>query len=345
MRISAYPPIVQRAPHAETTFLRDVLNGLTAPRKTLPCKYFYDRRGSELFDSICDLEEYYPTRCELEIMERFALEMGDQIGRGAMVVEYGSGSSVKTRYLLDGVQDPVAYVPVDISGDYLQQAARELARDYPHIEILPVCADFTHNFVLPRPSRAATRVAVYFPGSTIGNFLPAQAVLLLRRITTLCGRGGGLLIGIDLKKDAAIIEAAYNDRSGVTAQFNLNLLRRINCQLGADFDLREFKHRAVYNRELGRIEMYLISRRAQVVAVGGELIEFAPGEAICTEHSHKYSVEEFTAIAASAGLTLRRVWTDDNRYFAVLHFAIVGDGEGAIIEAGEEAFVDGHPSG
>ena len=324
MRITVRPAIAHRpVPAPNRAFLRDVLNGLRAPQKHLPSKYFYDRRGSELFDVICELDEYYPTRCEMAVMDRFAGEMGEQIGAGAMLVEYGSGSSVKTRYLLDGLEDPVAYVPVDISGDYLQSTARKLARDYPHIEILPLCGDFTDDLVLPRPSRPASHAAVYFPGSTIGNFLPAQAASLLRRITALCGSGGGLLIGIDLKKDVAIIEAAYNDRSGITAEFNLNLLRRINRELNADFDLNQFQHRAVYNRDLGRVEMYLISRRAQVVAVGRELIEFAPGEVICTEYSHKYMVDEFTAMASSAGLTIRRVWTDDKGYFAVLHFAIV----------------------
>jgi|HubBroStandDraft_6_1064221.scaffolds.fasta_scaffold45452_3 dimethylhistidine N-methyltransferase len=318
--------IQQRAPIAHRSFLRDVIAGLQTRPKHLSCKYFYDQRGSKLFDRICQLDEYYLTRSELAIMDRFAPEMGAQIGPGAMLVEYGSGSSVKTRYLLDGLPDPVAYVPVDISGDHLQQTARELARDYPRIEVLPVCADFTQDFALPHSLRATTHAAVYFPGSTIGNFLPGQATGLLRRITRLCGTGGGLLIGIDLKKDAATIEAAYNDRLGVTAEFNLNLLRRINRELGADFDLDQFFHQARYNDEFGRVEMYLVSRRAQAVTFGGETIEFEPGESICTEHSHKYTVGEFAAVAATAGLTLRREWTDKNRQFAVLHFAVLKTG-------------------
>jgi dimethylhistidine N-methyltransferase len=289
----------------------------------LSCKYFYDRRGSELFDQICQLDEYYLTRAELALMDQFAPEMGAQIGAGAMLVEYGSGSSVKTRYLLDGLPDPVAYVPVDISGDHLQQTAGELARDYPRIEILPVCADFTKDFALPRSLRTASHAAVYFPGSTIGNFLPGEAVALLRRITRMCGKGGGLLIGIDLKKSIPTIEAAYNDRLGVTAEFNLNLLRHINRELGADFDLDRFFHQARYNAELGRVEMYLISRRAQTVTLGGETVEFEPGETICTEHSHKYTVDEFAAVASAAGLTLRREWTTEKREFAVLHFAVL----------------------
>ena len=312
----------RRASRARQLFLSETLAGLRDSPKHLPCKYFYDRRGSELFERICILDEYYLTRAELTIMEHYAAEMGQQIGPGAMLVEYGSGSSVKTRYLLDSLSDAVAYVPVDISGDYLQHTSAELARDYPRLEVLPVCADFTQEFQLPRSNRAATHAAVYFPGSTIGNFPPAQAVELLRRITRLCGAGGGLLIGVDLKKDARIIHAAYNDRLGVTAEFNLNLLRRMNRELGANFDLEQFSHRARYNPEFGRIEMYLVSRSAQAVRIGRETVQFAAGEAICTEHSHKYTVDEFAGIASSAGLTLRRAWSDKNHYFAVLHLVV-----------------------
>jgi dimethylhistidine N-methyltransferase len=312
----------RRAARVRRVFQSDVLAGLRRVSKQLSCKYFYDSRGSELFDRICRLDEYYLTRSELAIMDRFALEMGAQIGSGVMLVEYGSGSSVKTRYLLDALPDAVAYVGVDVSGQHLQQAARELARDYPRIEILSVCADFTGDIALPISKRPATHAAVYFPGSTIGNFVPAQAAELLGRIARLCGQDGGLLIGIDLKKDPATIEAAYNDHAGVTAQFNLNLLHRINRELGADFDLDRFFHRASYNGELGRIEMYLVSRVAHVVTIGNEKIEFAAGETICTEYSHKYTVDEFVSIAAASGLALHREWTDQSRHFAVLHFAV-----------------------
>jgi dimethylhistidine N-methyltransferase len=320
---SSLATLPRHAPPAQLAFFRDVLDGLKSTPKRLPCKYFYDRRGSELFDRICQLDEYYLTRTELGIMDQFAGEMGAQIGPGAMLIEYGSGSSVKTRYLLHGLPDAVAYVPVDISGEHLQQTSNELAIDYPQIEILPVCADFTQNFVLPCAQRTPTHTAVYFPGSTIGNFLPDQAAKLLRQIRELCGLGGGLLIGIDLKKEATIIEAAYNDELGVTAAFNLNLLQRINRELGADFNLDQFAHRAWYNREFGRVEMHLVSRCAQVVAAGGENIEFMAEETICTEYSHKYTIAEFSQIAAVAGLTLRREWTDQNHYFAVLHFAVL----------------------
>jgi dimethylhistidine N-methyltransferase len=315
--------VQQGVSRSRRMFLRDAIAGLESRPKRLPCKYFYDQRGSELFDRICLLDEYYLTRAELALMDQFAPEMGAQIGPGAMLVEYGSGSSVKTRYLLDALPDPVAYVPVDISGDHLEQTARELARDYPHIEVLPVCADFMQEFALPRSLRPATHSAVYFPGSTIGNLMPHEAVVLLRRIAPMCGTGGGLLIGIDLKKDVSKLEAAYNDRLGVTAEFNLNLLRRINGELGADFDVDQFYHRASYNAEPGRMEMYLVSRRAQAVMLDGHTIEFEAGETICTEYSHKYTVDEFAAVAADAGLTLRREWVANNREFAVLHFAVL----------------------
>jgi dimethylhistidine N-methyltransferase len=314
--------IQRSAPHPQRIFMRDVLAGLRAEPKRLPCKYFYDKKGSELFERICELDEYYLTRSELAIMDQFAPEMGAQIGSGAMLVEYGSGSSVKTRYLLDALPDAVAYVPVDISGELLRQSARELARDYPRIEILPVCADFTKHFALPHSTRSATHAAVYFPGSTIGNFPPRGATDVLSRVAKICGKGGGLLIGIDLKKDAVTIEAAYNDRLGVTAEFNLNLLHRMNHELGADFNVDQFSHRAHYNSHLGRVEMYLVSRRTQTVTIGSQSFAFSADETICTEYSCKYTVDEFASIAAAAGLALHAQWTDKDRRFAVLHFAV-----------------------
>jgi dimethylhistidine N-methyltransferase len=255
-------------------------------------------------------------------MEQFAAEMGERLGPSTMLVEYGSGSSIKTRDLLDGLIDPTAYVPVDISGEHLRKTAVALARAYPQIEILPVCADFTQPFDLPQPMHEPRQISVYFPGSTIGNFLPDQAAHLLRRIAETCGSGGGLLIGIDLKKNVARIEAAYNDHEGVTAAFNLNLLKRINRELGADFDLANFSHRAHYNHERGRIEMHLVSEARQRVHLAGESFDFVPGETICTEYSHKYTVNEFSAIASTVGLRLDREWTDANRDFAVLYYTM-----------------------
>jgi dimethylhistidine N-methyltransferase len=303
-----------------------VLAGLRASPKALPCKYFYDERGSQLFDEICGLDEYYLTRTEEEILGRHVQEMADQIGPGVMLVEYGSGSSTKTRALLDRLADPVAYVPVDISREHLQKTATRLSRLYPRIEMLPVCADFTKPFRLPTSRRRPTHSAVFFPGSTIGNFQPREAQAMLEHLAAMCGTGGGLLIGIDLQKDPAVIEAAYNDARGVTAEFNLNMLRRINREIEADFNLHQFRHRAVYDAPLGRIEMRLESTHAQCVAIGLHRFEFAPGEAIVTEHSHKYTVDGFEAMAARAGLTLRRTWTDAARRFAVLHFALLPTG-------------------
>ncbi|HVF11165.1 MAG TPA: L-histidine N(alpha)-methyltransferase, partial [Abditibacteriaceae bacterium] len=239
-------------------FREEVLHGLQQPQKELPCKYFYDERGSHLFDQICRLEEYYPTRTELAIMQEHAGAMAQLLGRGCLLIEYGSGSSLKTRVLLDHLAAPAAYVPIDISRAHLMRSAGRLAAAYPGLKVLPVCADYTTDFTLPTCHRPIARKAVYFPGSTIGNFDPTQAQNFLCHIAEICGVGGGLLIGIDLKKDACILEPAYNDARGVTAAFNLNLLRRINRELGADFQLDRFQHYAFYNEELGRIEMHLV---------------------------------------------------------------------------------------
>lgn len=304
-------------------FRDEVLDGLSQTPRTLPCKYFYDERGSRLFEQICELNEYYLTRTELAIMRRHTSEMATQIGPGVMLVEYGSGSSTKTPLLLDHLQDPVAYVPVDISGDHLQQTAVSLARRYPQIEILPVCADFTSDFELPLSRKKPTHTAVYFPGSTIGNLEPDAAEQMLRRIVDKCGCGGGLLIGIDLQKDLATIDAAYNDSQGVTAEFNLNLLHRINHELDGDIDIGCFAHRASYNPSLNRVEMYLVSLCDQTIEIGDSSFDFAVGETICTEHSHKYTIDGFARLAAAAGLELHSQWTDDLHHFAVLHFAVV----------------------
>ena len=282
------------------TFLDDVLIGLQGFPRTLPCKYFYDKRGSRLFDQICDLEEYYLTRTELAIMETNAQDMAAQIGPGVMLVEYGSGSSVKTRILLDHLTAVAAYVPVDISLKHLQQSSDDLSRSYPALEVLPVCADFTAKFDLPMSRREPTHCAVYFPGSTIGNFEPREAMALLDRIAPLCGTGGGLLIGVDLQKDPGTLEDAYNDAKGVTAEFNLNLLRRINRELNGDFDLEQFKHVATYNSEQNRIEISLESLCDQVVTISGNTFDFVNGESIGTEYSHKYTVDGFARMASKA---------------------------------------------
>lgn len=303
-------------------FLGEVLDGLARQPKRLSCKYFYDDRGSRLFEEICGLKEYYLTRTELAIMRSHGREMAAEVGPESMLVEYGSGSGVKIRILLDHLADPVAYAPVDISREALLWSAERLSLAYPTVEILPVCADFVGDFQLPSPQRTPARTVVYFPGSTIGNFQPAAAREMLSRIARQCGEGGGLLIGADLRKDPAVLEAAYNDRRGVTAEFNLNLLHRINNELGGDFDLDGFEHRAVYNPEEGRVEISLVSRERQAVTIEDEVFRFEPGEPIRTEYSYKYSVDGFAAMAAEAGLTLRRTWTDDGSRVAVFYFVV-----------------------
>jgi len=301
---------------APSRFLEEALAGLQAQPKRLPCKFLYDERGSALFEQICELPEYYPTRTELGIMESGAAEMARRLGQNCLLVEYGSGSSTKTRLLLDHLDRPAAYVPVDISREHLLQAARALARSYA-IEVLPVCADFTERFELPQSRHRAGSRAVYFPGSTIGNFTHEAAAELLQSVARLCGAGGHLLIGADLVKEPALLERAYDDAAGVTAAFNLNLLSRMNRELGCDFPLARFRHRAVWQPTAARIEMHLVSLDARTVHVGGHPIQFRAGERICTEHSHKYTLEGFAALAAEAGFRVEQVWTDRRGWFSV----------------------------
>jgi dimethylhistidine N-methyltransferase len=308
---------------ATTEFLRDVLDGLSQEPKLLACKYFYDARGSELFDRICELEEYYPTRCEAEVLQRRASEMADLFGPRCVLIEYGSGSSRKTRLLLDHLREPAAYVPVDISAEHLLRSARALTIRYPGLPIRPVAADFTRHFALP-PLPAADRRIVFFSGSTVGNFQPAEAVTLLAHIARLVGPGGGLLIGVDLRKDRKTLERAYDDREGVTAAFNLNLLVRINRELAADFVLERFQHVAVYNDAASRIEMHIRSLEDQTVHLGDRKIQFARGETICTEYSYKYSIDDFRALAARAGFAVERVWTDSEALYSVQHLSVRG---------------------
>jgi dimethylhistidine N-methyltransferase len=323
MRRSPSPKAAARSLETER-FLAEVLRGLRKPVKELPCKYFYDEEGSRLFDAICELDEYYLTRTELAILGRHAPKMAALLGPGCLLVEFGSGSGLKTRLLLDALPGPAAYVPVDLAREHLLHSAEELRARYPGLEVLPLCADFTDNLDLAAPRKPAARRTVYFPGSTIGNFGPRAMHRLLRRIAGLCGPGGALLVGTDLQKDAAILEPAYDDSRGVTAAFNLNLLRRINRELGADFDPGAFRHRAVYNRARGRIEMHLVSLRDQAVRVEEEVFSFAEGESIRTECSYKYDMGRFREQAAAAGLEVARVWTDERRLFAVQYLTVPG---------------------
>ncbi len=303
-------------------FLNDVLHGLSQPQKSLPCKYLYDKRGSQLFDQICRTDEYYPTRTELEIMQRHAESIAYQIDKDVMLVEYGSGSSLKTRVLLDALQEPSAYVPVDISEEHLLKTAKDLQSSYPELDVLPVVADFTQPFLLPTSQRPASHVALYFPGSTIGNFTPRAAGELLRGMASMLGPGGGLLIGIDLHKEVATIESAYNDAQGVTAEFNLNLLNRINGELSGDFELDQFEHKAIYNNVKQRVEISIVSQSEQQLQLADRVFTFTPGEEILTEYSHKYSIEGFAEFAAQYGFSLHQYWTDDRQYFGVLHLVV-----------------------
>lgn len=303
---------------ATNEFLHDVLHGLSQSPKTLPCKYFYDQRGCELFDAICETDEYYVTRVELEIMRRHAAEMAKVIGAHAAIFEYGSGSSVKTPLLLEQLEQPAAYIPVDIAGEHLECTVESLSLQFPELKVLPVAADFTQPF--ESPDIECRRKVVYFPGTTIGNFETHQARQLLENIATLGGKGGGLLIGFDLVKDIEVLEAAYNDQQGVTAEFNKNLLVRINRELNADFEIDEFTHRAIYNEKFDRIDAFLVCQNEQAVAIGEHEFSFAEGEVICTEHSHKYRLEDFDELASQANLQRRALWTDENQYFAVAFY-------------------------
>jgi dimethylhistidine N-methyltransferase len=286
----------------------DVLHGLALPQKRLAPKYFYDAHGSRIFDAICELAEYYPTRTEIDILRRHGAAMAERLGRDALLVELGSGSSLKIRVLLEALR-PAVYMPVDISKDHLLQSAESLAATFPSLQVHAVCADYSVPFQLPVDDHEHPRAA-FFPGSSVGNFDPADAERFLRRIGDLLGPGGRLLVGVDLVKDRQVLEAAYNDADGVTADFNLNLLTRINRELGADFDLAGFRHRARFNAESSRIEMHLISTRAQQVSISGKSFAFAEGESIHTESSYKYSIEGFHALARRAGFEPEQVWTD-----------------------------------
>jgi dimethylhistidine N-methyltransferase len=297
----------------------EVVEGLSASPKTLPCKYFYDEQGSHLFDRICELDEYYVTRTEIGILERVAPEIANRLGPDALILELGSGSSTKTHILLDALERPAGYVPIDISKEHLRAAAARVRGEFPHVPVHPVCADFTEPLELPRFAHGARQRFVYFPGSTIGNFDPEGQRRLLRRVAPMCQpEGGGLLIGIDLIKDVRILEAAYDDAEGVTAEFNLNLLERLNRDIGTDFDRSRFAHRALYNREHDRIEMHLVSQADQAVALDDERFRLEEGETICTEHSHKFSVGSFSALAAEVGLELDGIWFDPDELFAIL---------------------------
>ena len=300
-----------------TSEMREIVAGLQQTQKTISPKYFYDERGSQLFDKITELPEYYLTDAELEIMRTNVDERAELIGKTASLIEFGSGSSLKTRILLGHLDELAAYVPVDISADHLEASAQQTRRDFPELAVHPVVADFTRPFDLPTPDITPVKNVIYFPGSTLGNFEHAEAIELLRVMHDEAGDGGALLIGLDLQKDPDIIHRAYNDSEGVTAKFNLNMLRHLNTNYGANFDLDAFKHRAEYDEEKGRVVLELVSQKDQTVTIGDTEFAIADGEAILTEYSHKYTIKGFARMAHDAGFEVEKVWKDPDKLFSV----------------------------
>lgn len=308
--------IVRQQSGIADEFARDVIAGLSRPRKSVPCRYLYDARGSELFEDITRLPEYYPTRTEASILSAYANEMVEAVPAKSVLVEFGSGSSLKTEFLLDLVSHLVTYVPIDVSPSALTEAARRLAIRYPNLSVLPLVADFSQPVILPQRLASRPRIG-FFPGSTIGNLHPHEAVRLLAVFRAALGCKGRLIIGIDLKKDARTLVQAYNDAAGVTAEFNLNLLARMNRELGASFDLSSFEHQAIYDPREGRIQMHLVSLCDQYATVLDRRFHFHAGETIHTENSYKYSIEQFRDLARTADWNPRRVWTDLDSHFSV----------------------------
>jgi len=297
--------------------ISEIVTGLSAKPKQISPKYFYDERGSQLFDAITELPEYYLTNTELGIMRDNIDEIVSMVGKQASLIEFGSGSSLKTRVLLQHLSELAAYVPVDISDEHLHASAEAIRSEFPHIDTLPVVADFTKQFDLPTPMVMPVRNVVYFPGSTIGNFEHDLAMELLRVMHHEAGKNGALLIGVDLQKDPEIIEAAYNDSVGVTAEFNLNMLQHLNRDYGANFDVSEFEHSANYDSDIGRVVIELISRTDQTFEIGDNAFDIGDGEAILTEYSHKYTLDGFAAMAKAAGFAVRKVWMDADQLFSV----------------------------
>jgi dimethylhistidine N-methyltransferase len=307
---------------AKENFRDEVLAGLAKSPRQLPCKFFYDERGAELFQQICDLPEYYITRTEIEILRLHGAGMAKALGPQIELIGLGTGAGTKTRILLEELRDPKVYVPIDISKEQLEKSSARFQEMFPSLQILPVAADYLEPFELPLPRQLSSRSVVYFPGSTIGNFEPDAAGEFLTRLAELAGDGGGLLIGVDLQKDRHVLEAAYNDNAGVTAQFNKNLLNRINRELGGDFDLAHWQHYAIYNPAEGRIEIYLISEIDQTTKIGDRTFQFRAGEKILTEYSYKHTIGGFIILARQAGFHFEQVWTDDAHWFGVFYFTV-----------------------
>ncbi len=305
----------------ENNVLYEVLYGLTKPKRELPSKLFYDENGSKLFDEITRLPEYYPTRTEMQIMENNIEEIGSLLGEGTVLIELGSGSSKKIRLLLDHIPGLAAYIPIDISEEHLINSVNRLSKDYPDLDIIPLVADYTKDFQLPSLKKPYDHLAAFYPGSTIGNFKPEEAKNFLARIAGMIGKNGGMIIGVDLKKDKATLEAAYNDRMGVTAQFNLNILNHINHKTGAGFETKKFHHLAFYNEDAGRIEMHLISNEDQKVRLNGTVIELKENDDITTEYSYKYTLDEFEDLISDS-FEVRNVWTDRKKLFSIQYIRV-----------------------
>ena len=322
VRSDAHPALHDLEPSVGA-FLAELLRGLSQRPKSIAAKFFYDEMGCQLFDEICSLDEYYLTRTEMRILREKVAEICALFGPECRLVEFGSGSNAKTRILLDHLHAPAAYVPVDIALEQLLQCSARLARVYPELCITPVCADFTTAFTLPEMPCPVRRTVAFFPGSTIGNLEPAEAENFFRKISLLCGADGGLLIGVDLKKDRLTLERAYNDARGVTARFNLNLLTRINRSFGAGIRQDKFQHHAFYNEEFGRIEMHLVSLVEQTIQLNGTTFSLQEGEHIVTEHSYKYSLDEFAKLAGRSGWAVKGLWTDAANLFSVHYLAVV----------------------
>ena len=296
--------------------VKEIIDGLSKPQKTLPSKFFYDEKGSQLFDEICDLDEYYPTRTEIKIMNDNIDEITSLFGDECLLVELGSGSSVKIRLLIDHLPTLSAYIPLDISSEHLIKSVESLKSDHPDLVVYPLAVDYTKKFMLPEIEEPFKTIDAFYPGSTIGNFTHDEARNFLQRIADTFGKGSGLLIGVDLKKDVEILNAAYNDNKGVTAEFNLNLLNHVNSLTGADFDISKFKHHAFYSEKYGRIEMHLISREKQTIRIADNYFQLEKDESILTEYSYKYSTEDFAELVKGF-YDIEKIWIDENNLFSV----------------------------
>ncbi len=308
---------------AKKIFRDEVLAGLSKSPRRLPCKFFYDEQGAQLFRQICELPEYYVTRTEIKILRLHGAEIAAALGPQIELIGLGTGAGTKTKILLEELERPAVYVPIDISTEQLEKSSERFQKMFPDLQILPIAADYLEPFELPLPRQLSSRSVIYFPGSTVGNFEPDDATEFLSRLVELAGEGGGLLIGVDLQKDRRVIETAYNDSAGVTAKFNKNLLARINRELGADFDLAHWQHYAIYNPADGRIEIYLISEIDQIVRIGEHAFQFRAGEKILTEYSYKHTIGGFIMLARQAGFEFEQIWTDDERWFGVFYFTVL----------------------